>query len=132
VDKRRKILLLGCSQAETGKFRDLLASYAIVECALDIPELVSLLKIESYDALFCDRCFGMGTWREALEAAQKCDPGLPVIVVDHAGEEAEWIDVLNAGGFDLLVPPFDERHLRSVLEHAIVSREAQRAHDCAV
>ena len=131
MDRQSKIILLGCCEAETGKLRDLLARHAIVKCARDLPELLIILKTGDCDALFCDSSFPVGTWREALEAIQKRDQDLPMIVVDHAGEEKEWIDVLSAGAFDLLAPPYNEPLVLAVLEHAIVSCEARKAHASA-
>jgi DNA-binding NtrC family response regulator len=128
----KKVLLVGCSAADTGKLSNLLSCFSTIECARNIPELVKLLRRETYDAVLCDACFGQDTWREVLATAQRLAPGLPVIVVDHAGEEAEWVEVLNAGGFDLLAPPFENCNLESVLEHATASRNLQETCACLI
>lgn len=120
-----KIILLGPDETGNGILRRLLAKHATVRCARNLPEVLTLLKTESYDVLFCNWFFDRSTWRQALEEVHKRFPGLPTIVVYHSAEESDWIEVLNAGGFDLLAPPYDDRLVADVLEHAAMSREAQ-------
>jgi DNA-binding NtrC family response regulator len=59
-----------------------------------------------------------------LRNIQESHPGLPVIVLSSSPENREWDEVLEAGAFDLLVPPYDERAVLAVLEQASSSREA--------
>jgi DNA-binding NtrC family response regulator len=64
---------------------------------------------------------------EVLEQVQEKCPSLPVIIFCRMGSEKEWVEVLEAGGFDLLVPPYRKSTVLSVLEHAVASYEARRA-----
>ena len=53
---------------------------------------------------------------------QHRDPDLPVIVLSRTAGEHEWVAVLEAGAFDLLVPPYRQQALLAVLEQASASR----------
>jgi DNA-binding NtrC family response regulator len=70
--------------------------------------------------------FHKGTWNDALEQVRQRSPNLPVIVFCRSGGEQEWVEVLEAGGFDLLVPPYQKDTVLPVLEHAVVSHDARR------
>ena len=78
----------------------------------------------NYDALLCAWSFHTGTWKDALEEVRKLHSDLPVIILSSSAEEREWLRVLGAGAFDLLVPPFQDRALLAVIEQASASREA--------
>ena len=124
MDKQRKVVLLGNHEAESRTLKDLLSKHVTVTCAQSIPELLSILKGSGHDALFCDWSFNKSSWREALKEVRRRHPELPMIVVHHSANEQEWVDVLDAGAFDLLGPPYNERLLLALLEHVLMSREA--------
>ena len=116
--------MLGKDEPESRTLQDLLSKHATVTCAQSIRELLSILEGSGYDALFCDWSFNKSSWREALKEVHKRHPELPMIVVHHTADEQEWVDVLDAGAFDLLGPPYNERLLLALLEHVVTSREA--------
>src|SRR4029077_13857302 len=91
-----------------------------------LQELEVALENGSYDAIFCGWSFHKGVRDAVLQMMWQRSPDLPVIVFCGTGGEQEWIEVLEAGGFDLLVPPYQESTVLPVLEHAIVSHEARR------
>jgi CheY-like chemotaxis protein len=80
------------------------------------------VQSNGFDAILCDWCFQGGTWRNALELIHSRAPHLPVIVVCRTGDEAEWTQVLAAGGFDMITAPFSTVDILSVLTHAASSR----------
>ena len=123
--KVRKVVLLGNGGGEMAALQGVLAHHTVFTRVRDIPQALSILAAGDYDALFCGWVLHSDTWREALKEVHKRHPDLPVIVVYHAAEEKDWVDVLNAGAFDLLAPPYDEAMVLAVLEDAILSREAQ-------
>ena len=119
-----RVLLLSTDETETALLQDLLNEHAILTPAGNLTELAALLKSNSYDALFCAWSFQRGTWEEAVRSLQESHPGLPVIVLSSSPENREWAEVLEAGAFDLLVPPYEQRAVLAVLEHASASCEA--------
>ncbi len=125
MQKRLKVLLLNSDEAESSILRDLLSKHVIVTWARNVPETLGLLDGSSYDALFCNWCFHMGTWHDALKEVQKRYPELPTVIVCRTGEEREWVEVLEAGAVDLLSAPYRECTILAVLEHALASRDAR-------
>jgi DNA-binding NtrC family response regulator len=57
---------------------------------------------------------------------------LPVILLSRIGGESEWLEVIEMGAFDLLVPPYDESYVLSLIEHAAASRLARQWHPLPV
>jgi len=76
-------------------------------------------KFSGFDAFLCEWCYEGGTWREAVELIRRRVPELPVIVVCRTGGESEWVEVLQAGAFDLISAPFSEREVLSALLRAV-------------
>ena len=113
-----KVLLLG-SGPEASLLAEILAPFAVVTRLEKIPEAFKPLEGENYNALFCPWEFPEGTWRTVLEEVQNRGLDVPVIVFCHWGGEREWTEVLEAGAFDLLVPPYSSYQMLAVLEHAL-------------
>jgi len=119
------VLLFSNDEMETAILQRLLGEYAIVTPVHNESELAPLLENNHYDALFWAWSFRAGTWNDALRQVRMINPDLPVIVLSTAAEERAWIRALDAGAFDLLVAPFEERQLLAVLEQAWASHEAR-------
>ena len=122
----RNVLLLSSDERETAIFREMLSRHTVqIANARNLPEMLRLLGDGPYDAFFCDWHFEGGTWRDALGEIRSCAPQLPTIVVCPVGGECEWLEVLEAGAFDLLATPWRELSVVAVLEHALDSRDAR-------
>ena len=131
TSERRKVLLLHSSDPGTSLLKEILSKHVDVACACDIPEMLSLLAEASYDLLFCDRSFVMGTWRDVVEGVHILYPELPVIVVCRTGGEKEWRETLDEGAFDLLTEPCSEKAVLVVMEHGLASRDARAIRSAA-
>ena len=116
-----KVLVLG-SDPDASFLAETLAPFAEVKRLEKIPKAFKPLGEENYDAVFCPWESPEGTWRTVLESIQKLRLEVPLIVFCHCGGEREWIEVLEAGAFDLLVPPYSSYQMLAVLEHALASR----------
>ncbi|MBI4465751.1 MAG: response regulator [Acidobacteria bacterium] len=120
-----KVLLLVCEKAEKALLQQLLSPHAELAWACNPEEMVEQLGQDAYDTLFCARSLCRGNWQGALEEVQQQYPNLPVIILSPTASEQEWVEVLEAGAFDLLGPPYYERSLLCVLEQAVSSHEAR-------
>ena len=125
-----KVLLLSTNETETALLLDILQEHAVVTPAGSLGELDVLLRSTSYDALFCAWSFQRGTWKEAVENIQESHPGMPVIVLSSSPLNREWAEVLEAGAFDLLVPPYEKQSVLAVLEQASASQDALAGWHC--
>ena len=122
-----KVLLLSSDETETRKLEEVLLEYAILKRAENLAELQSNLG-GAYDAVFCGWSFHTGTWNDALgQVRQRC-PDLPVVIFRETGDEREWVKVLEAGAFDLLIAPYQKHSVIPILEQAAASYEARRLH----
>lgn len=119
------VLLFSTDEAETDVLQQLLREHVVLTPVRSQSELAASLEAGRYDALLWSWSLHEGTWNDALREVRRINPDLPVIVLSNAAEERGWIRALEAGAFDLLVAPFEERPLLAVLEQASVSREAR-------
>jgi len=67
-----------------------------------------------------------GTWSDLLDLAASAPWSSPVVVVSRHADEALWAQVLNLGGYDVLMKPFDATEVRRVVGMA-VRRRIQRS-----
>ena len=55
------------------------------------------------------------TWKDLLHDLQSMQDPPPLVVADRLADDRLWAEVLNLGGYDLLMTPFDAREvLRTV------------------
>jgi len=124
-----KVLVLMCDTDQRAILQKVLEPHADLTCAYTPEEMSEQLERASYDAVFCARSLSMGSWREVLEEVRQFYPQLPVIIVSRTADEREWLEILEAGAFDLLTPPYHQRALLYVLAHAMVSHDAHVARE---
>jgi len=124
-----KVLVLMCDADERAILQNVLELHTDPTCVCTPQEMSEQLERASYDALFCARSLFMGIWREVLEEVRQFYPHLPVIIVSRTADEREWLEILEAGAFDLLTPPYHQRALLYVLAHAMVSHDAHVARE---
>jgi len=129
--ERLKVLLLGSPGAEcTLLLQQALAPHVDLVSATSLAECHRLLEREQapgFDVLLCEWCYEGGSWRDALESIRARVPELPVIVACRTGGEAEWMEVLAAGAFDMLTAPFSTDQVLFALTNAAAARQERFA-----
>jgi DNA-binding NtrC family response regulator len=70
----------------------------------------------------CDEHLLDSSWRLLLQELAESGKGSAFIVISARSDAGLWAEVINAGGFDILVEPFDHRDLVWILEAAQRSR----------
>ena len=60
-----------------------------------------------------------GTWFDVLNLAGKFHPGASVVVCARVDDERLWTNVLEAGGFDVLVEPWEGSEVNRVMCAAV-------------
>ena len=116
-----RVLLISSNEVEASALEGILREEASLQSVRNISELQAALAKGGYDAVFCGWSFQRGTWLDALKEAQQRRPNLPVIIFSRTGGEREWLEVIEAGAFDLLTAPYVKRHVLPVLEHAVLA-----------
>jgi DNA-binding NtrC family response regulator len=66
-----------------------------------------------------------GNWRRVLEiVAQECT-NIEVVVSLRLGDSTLWLDVLEQGGYDVLVEPYQDEEIRRIVEAAVARSHAE-------
>ena len=67
----------------------------------------------------CEKDLPDGTWKDVFREARDLDNPPPVVVVSRLADERLWAEVLNWGGFDVLLKPFEVSEVRRVISSAL-------------
>ena len=65
--------------------------------------------------ILCERDLPDGNWRTILAACEASAGSPLVLVVSRHADEKLWAEVLNLGGYDVLLKPFDKVELSRVI-----------------
>jgi DNA-binding NtrC family response regulator len=117
--------MLSNGEPEMETLAGMLRDHVAVCSVSKLAELQRLLELGDADLLFCPWSFPEGDWNTVVAVIRQTSPDTPVIVTTRFGDEKEWLRVLEAGGFDLLVPPYRTSVVLTVLEQAVASQEAR-------
>ena len=77
-------------------------------------EALAFLRDQSVPVLLCERDHAGGNWEELLKATAKLPAPPKLIVFSRLADEALWANVLNLGGFDVLMTPFEPEEVLRV------------------
>lgn len=97
--------------------------------ARDCKELSTFLKSGDLPHLiFTDRRLADGTWEDVLDLATRAPEPISVIVVARFADMRWYIEALERGAFDFIIPPFAapaiEHVVKSGLGKALERRQA--------
>jgi len=82
--------------------------------ASDCRGALALLRDQSVPVLLCERDHADGDWEDLLKATARL-PAPPNLIVFSRLEDASfWAEVLNLGGFDVLLTPFEPEEVLRV------------------
>jgi DNA-binding NtrC family response regulator len=59
-----------------------------------------------------------GNWQQVLEIVTRGRRKIEVVVCSRLGDPKLWLDVLEEGGYDVLVEPFEYEEVRRIVEAA--------------
>ena len=109
--------------------------------ASDCHEALALLRDQSVPVLLCERDHADGNWEDLLKATARLPAPPNLIVFSRLADESLWAKVLNLGGFDVLMTPFEPEEVLRVTFSAwsrwecefgaSTSKEATRTGDSA-
>ena len=109
--------------------------------ASDCGEALALLRDEIVPVLLCERDHADGNWEDLLKATARLPDPPNLIVFSRLADESLWAKVLNLGGFDVLMTPFEPEEVLRVTFSAwsrwecdfgaSTSKEATRTGDSA-
>ena len=77
------------------------------------------LRTTAAPVVICESKLPDGTWKDLVQFAGSLEPCPPVIVSDRDADDKLWADVLTAGGYDVLLEPFEADDVMRSLSLAI-------------
>lgn len=80
----------------------------------DCGEALAFLRGQSVPALLCERDHADGSWEDLLGATARLPAPPNLIVFSRLADESLWAEVLNMGGFDVLIMPFEPEEVLRV------------------
>ena len=78
-------------------------------------------KSQSVPVIVCERDFRDGNWKLLLDKVGRLARPPRLIVASRFADERLWAEVLNLGGHDVLVTPFDADEVHRVVSYAVDS-----------
>lgn len=84
-------------------------------------EALELLERHAVAVLLCERDQPDGCWQDLLDGAAKLAAPPSLIVFSRLADEYLWAEVLNLGGYDVLIKPFDPEEVLRVTSSALRS-----------
>ena len=88
----------------------------------------ALLRMEP-KVVICEKNLPDGDWRDILRSVRYFKESPPVVVISECADESLWAEVLNLGGYDVMLKPFEAAEVRRIIPMAL--RHGQRAHALA-
>jgi DNA-binding NtrC family response regulator len=76
---------------------------------------LALLRDQSVAVLLCERDHADGNWEDLLKATASMPAPPNLIVFSRLADESFWAQVLNLGGFDVLMTPFEAEEVLRVI-----------------
>ena len=92
------------------------------ECQVDnvtsCEEAVRFLQSNGPFLIMCEQSLPDGSWKDLIRSVRSLENPPPVIVMSWHADEALWAEVLNLGGYDVLMKPFDAQEVSRVTRMA--------------
>lgn len=138
--------LQGCACAETKDLPDIILvssgadlmpglRQALDPCPLEIRTVKSCLEAgreigncTTAHVILTDVRLPDGDWKQVLQMARQSAARAEVIVVSKVADVPLYLDALEAGAFDFVVPPFRAVEIGFVIVNAMYACFKQRAH----
>ncbi len=101
-----------------------------LHCFRTCSETVSFLSEHSVGVVISDACLPDGTWKDLLGCTSLLADAPNVIVTSRLADERLWAEVLNLGGYDLLVAPYEADEVVRIAVQAWLDWERKRTLRC--
>jgi len=89
-----------------------------IQGAPSLREATTLLDLGP-NLIVCETDLPDGTWKDVFRKALDLADPPAFVVVSRLADERLWAEVLNLGGFDVLLKPFERSEVRRVMGMAL-------------
>jgi DNA-binding NtrC family response regulator len=86
--------------------------------ASNLKEAIACVKEHGVSVAICERDLPDGTWQALLEALAEIPDQPKLIVCSRLADNGLWAEVLNLGGYDVLIAPFEQEEVQRVVSLA--------------
>jgi DNA-binding NtrC family response regulator len=111
------ILLVSPYADDYSSLKSTLNVNKIIRCS-GASEALQQITSERIELIICERDLTDGNWKTILAASEAMEPAPLVLVVSQHADESLWAEVLNLGGYDVLLKPFDRHEINRVIAMA--------------
>lgn len=80
-----------------------------------VAEATQRLSQSAASIVLCERNLSDGDWKDILQETDKLPNAPLVLVISRHADDNLWAEVLNLGGYDVLLKPFDRGEVTRVL-----------------
>lgn len=112
------LLLVSADEGDHSSLRQILRQECKLHRVGACSEARSFMRQFLPRIVVCDEVLADGNWRDILGDLQSGPHNPPLIVVSRLADERLWAEVLNLGGYDLLVKPFVASEVTRVVRMA--------------
>jgi len=121
-----KALAIGLQACSPGLVEDLKTAGVVVLAAVDRREAQAILEAEStIQLVLTPTALPDGSWADVLRDVAKQRPAAQVVVVARLADSQLWLDVLDAGAYDLLVEPCGKEEALRIVQGAVMRNRLQ-------
>ena len=118
-DRTVHVLAVSSAEEDLRFLRHLFAhSNWIMHTARGLAEAADFLRRHPMPVILCDAELADGTWRDLLRTLGTSQANSLLIVTSRAADDFLWAEVLNLGGYDVLMKPFDPNEVIRVISLA--------------
>ncbi len=100
------ILLVSPHSSDETELREILKSQAS-NLRRESSVAAARAHLGACNLILCERDLPDGTWRELLQQCDELANSPLLMVISRHADESLWAEVLNLGGYDVLLKPFD-------------------------
>ena len=110
------ILLISSHAADYTALRQMLHhSHWDITQVSSVAETAQHLSNHAPSVIVCERDLPDGSWKDVLTRANQLENTPMLLVVSRHADDALWAEVLNLGGYDVLLKPFDKAEVARVV-----------------
>jgi DNA-binding NtrC family response regulator len=115
----KSLLTVGLSVEDSTSLRRILAPHGWeIREAAGWVQVYERLRGASYSVVICECNLTGGSWKDVLVELEDYNPSPPLIVTSRHADNHLWAEVLNLGGYDVLLTPFEELEVVFLLTQA--------------
>lgn len=129
--EKTSVLLVSPHQEDESVFQQILrGTGAAMSSCRGVSDAVQHISQNQPDVVICESNMVDGNWKTVLSACQDLPQPSPVLVVSRHADDGLWAEVLNLGGYDVLMKPIDRVEVSRVFGMACRQRSRAAQPQC--